>query len=79
MVRTARGLLLLVALAALALAPAPAGASAARVASAQASVPSALSNRLPLERLVFSHPVAASALPPLTLSPALPSTWRCFD
>ncbi len=76
MVRTARGLLLLVALAALALAPAPAGASAARVASAQASVPSALSNRLPLERLVFSHPVAASALPPLTLSPALPSTWR---
>lgn len=76
MVRTGRGLLVVAALAAAALAPAPAGAATARVASAQASVPSALSNRLPLERLVFSRPVRASALAPLVLSPALPTAWR---
>ncbi len=76
MARVARGFVVVAALAALALAPTGAGASAPRLASAQATVPSALSNRLPLERLVFSHPVAATALPPLVLSPALPTAWR---
>ncbi|HET8989740.1 MAG TPA: L,D-transpeptidase family protein [Acidimicrobiales bacterium] len=60
----------------LSLAPTSAGAAAPRTASAQATVPSALSNRLPLERLVFSRPVLAAELPALALTPALPTAWR---
>ncbi len=76
MTRWTRGLAVAVVFSALLLAPTTAGAGAPRAASAQASVPSALSNRLPLERLVFSRPVLATELPALALAPALPTVWR---
>jgi L,D-transpeptidase catalytic domain len=60
----------------IAVSPSPSGALARRVATARASLPSALSNRLPLERLVFSRPVAARSLPALRVTPALAVAWR---
>ena len=53
-----------------------AGAGVSTRIAARASVTGAMSASMPLVRLAFSTPIAASKLPPLSVHPALATSWQ---